>query len=621
MKNHILLIPLLSVILWSCATQNSIAIADKKEVKANLDLVNVINDKVKVTVKPAFVNTTSITYQLPKIIPGTYAIQDYGRYIDEFKAYAQSGQLLAVSKKDINTWEITNAQQLDHVEYWVNDTFDSEVNQASKNENIIFSPAGTNILKGENFFLNLSGFIGYFGGQKDNPYVLTIDHPEDLTGTTALIDIDKNTGKDVFNISRYAEAVDSPIMYAKPDISTFKIGDMEVYLHVYSPRNKKITSATILPHLKEVMTAQKEYMGKINKTKKYAVLAYLSSLGADDAQGLGALEHNTSTSATFDDNMEPDGLNHTISHEFFHTLTPLNVHSKEIHYFDFNQPKMSQHLWMYEGFTEYFASLFKVNKKIEDEASLYKILTDKYYFSKSFYDDDMSFTEMSKNVVNPEINKQFGNVYNKGTLMAMCLDLIIREKSSGKRSLLSVMGELSDIYGPERPFDDDALIPEFTKITYPEIGEFIQKYIVKGMPLDYNQYFGKVGIKIQEIKQPVKIAFAVNDKKYFKVDPKTNKGYIQTLDGNNVFLKAIGFEDQDEIIEFKGYKLEGPNLEKLITIMGLGLVEGDDFSAKVIRNGKLVELKGKVKLNYVDGNKIDFVDPSKLTQKNQWLYE
>jgi hypothetical protein len=46
--------------------------------------------------------------------------------------------------------------------------------------------------------------------------------------------------------------------------------------------------------------------------------------------------------------MEADGLNHTISHEFFHILTPLNVHSKEIHDFDFNNPKMSALLWMYE---------------------------------------------------------------------------------------------------------------------------------------------------------------------------------------------------------------------------------------------------------------------------------
>jgi predicted metalloprotease with PDZ domain len=42
-----------------------------------------------------------------------------------------------------------------------------------------------------------------------------------------------------------------------------------------------------------------------------------------------------------------------VSHEFFHIVTPLSIHSKEIQYFDYN-PKMSEHLWMYEGVTEYF---------------------------------------------------------------------------------------------------------------------------------------------------------------------------------------------------------------------------------------------------------------------------
>ena len=49
----------------------------------------------------------------------------------------------------------------------------------------------------------------------------------------------------------------------------------------------------------------------------------------------------------------------------FSTLfSPLSVHSEEIHSFDFNEPNMSMHLWMYEGVTEYFANLFQVNHRI-----------------------------------------------------------------------------------------------------------------------------------------------------------------------------------------------------------------------------------------------------------------
>jgi predicted metalloprotease with PDZ domain len=621
MNKHLTAGILLSVMLWSCSSSKKSTSKAKNEVTVSLDLVNVTDDKVKVVVKPASITASTITYQLPKVIPGTYAVANYGKYIADFKALDRSGKLLPVTKTDLNTWTIANATQLASVEYWVNDTFDEEQRESTSDPTtkVIFSPAGTNILKGENFFLNLCGFVGYFKDQVDLPYYVTIDHPQGLVGTTALTDTDPSATKDVFQAPRYAEVVDNPIMYAKPDISAFTIGGMEVYLHVYSPRNKKVTSQLLLPALQKTMTAQKEFLGNINKNKKYAILVYLTSRDNNDAQGTGALEHNNSTSATFDDEMEADGLTHTISHEFFHTLTPLNVHSKEIHYFDFNQPKMSQHLWMYEGFTEYFSCLFKVNKGMSDEQSFYQVMMDKIVFSRTLYRDDISFTEMSRNVLDPVMNEQFNNVYNKGAAAAMCLDIMIREKSNGKRGILSVMGELSNIYGPNRPFDDDELIPQFTKITYPEVGEFMQSHLVKAEPIDYAAYLSKVGIAIEKVKEPVMIALTVDGKNYFRMDPKTNKAYIDTQDGNNEFLKAIGFENNDEIVELNTVRIEGSEAAKLVTILGYKLKEGNPYTAKVIRNGKTVDLNGTVKLNHVDAEKLRFTDASKTALKEQWL--
>ena len=612
MNKYLLLLLLSPLFLWSCKTSSN-------EVNAALDLINVSNDKVKVVVKPATINSSTITFQVPKIIPGTYALQDYGRYIEDFKAFDRSGNLLTVTKKDVNTWVIADANKLDRIEYLVNDTFDEEVSQLEKNETVAFSPAGTNILKGENFYLNLGGFVGYFENQQEKPCVLTIDHPQELAGTTAMIDGDTSTTKDVFRVTRFAELIDNPIMYAKPDISTFTIGDMVVVLHVYSPRNTKVTSKYLMPALQKTMIAQKEYLGPINKTKRYAVLVYLTARADNDAQGTGALEHNSSTTGTFEDDMEADGLEHTISHEFFHTLTPLNVHSKEIQFFDFNNPRMSEHLWMYEGFTEYFSVLFKTNKGFADEQALYNVLADKINFAATLYDDKMSLTEVSKNVVDPVVNKQFGNFYNKGTLAAMCLDIIIREKSNGKRGILSVMGELSNLYGADKAFNDNELIPAFTKITYPEVGEFLQNHIVKNNPIDYGYYLAKVGVSIQKIKVPVQMAFSLGTNTYFKVDPKTNKVFIATLDGKNEFLKSVGFQDNDQIVDLRGVKPEGSESGKLASILAFNLKDGDEYTAKVVRNGKTLDLKGKVKLNQVDGNKIEFTDKSKAVLKDQWL--
>ena len=169
-------------------------------------------------------------------------------------------------------------------------------------------------------------------------------------------------------------------MYATPDIASSRIGNMDLLLSVYSPRKKSITANAFMPDLEKMIRAQKAYLGNINNTKKYAVLTYITTNEKDDAHGIGALEHNTSTTSVFMENMKAKDLIHVISHEFFHTLTPLNVHSKEIQDFDFNSPKMSAHLWMYEGFTEYFANHFQVHQGLMTEEQFYAKMAEKDKF-------------------------------------------------------------------------------------------------------------------------------------------------------------------------------------------------------------------------------------------------
>jgi len=106
------------------------------------------------------------------------------------------------------------------------------------------------------------------------------------------------------------------------------------------------------------------------------------------------------------------------------------VHSNEIHYFDFNTPKMSKHLWMYEGVTEYFANLFQVNQGLIDEDAFYKRMVGKINNAKRL-NDTMPFTTMSANVLVEPYKAQYLNVYEKGALIGMCIDIIIREKAMG----------------------------------------------------------------------------------------------------------------------------------------------------------------------------------------------
>ena len=471
--------------------------------------------------------------------------------------------------------------------YLVNDTYDTEAGDAfAEGSKTIFSPAGTNILAGKQFMLNMCGFVGYFNDKANITYKVIINHPENLQASSSLDDADPAKGIDVFVVTRYAEMVDHPIMYAAPDIASSRIGNMDLILSIYSPRNKSISTNVFMPDLEKMIRAQKAYLGNINNTKKYAVLTYISTNAKDDAHGFGALEHNTSTTAVFAENMKTKDLIHVISHEFFHTLTPLNVHSKEIQDFDFNSPKMSAHLWMYEGFTEYFANHFQVHQGLMTEEQFYAKMAEKEKLSKQMYSDKQSFTEMSKNVLDPTMKAQYPNVYQKGALMAMCIDIMLREASGGKSGILELMGRLSNKYGPTKPFDDKDLIPEITAMTNPEVGAFLQEHVVKGTPIDYETYLKRVGVTRAVVKEPTLVVFMTSKGINIMVDTVNKKAIAVMPDASNTFMTSLGMQNGDEIIEMNGSPIDASNPTNVL-IAGFGFEEDEPVTMKVKRNGQV----------------------------------
>jgi len=448
MKKLVLAVVIIAF-LGSCSTSN---VATKKNlIEVGINLNNVVDDKVQVEVNPQKIKEETLVYNIPAIVPGTYAMSNYGKFISDFKAFDYDGKEMPVQKLDDNSWQVNNAKKMDKVSYWVDDTFDSELKHG------IYVMAGTNIEEGKNFFLNLPGFVGYFKGKKETPYTITVAHPTNLYETTSLIN--KNTtkednSKDVFVASRYDEISDNPIMYAPLNNVSFNVDGIEVTLAVYSPNNKH-AAKDMEADLKKMVQAQSNFLKGFKTTKEYNILLYLFDSNIYKWNSFGALEHLSSTTVVYPESFSKEQLadgmiNGTVSHEFFHIVSPLSVHSEEIHSFDFNTPEMSKHLWMYEGTTEYFANLFQVNQGLISEQKFINAMEGKISASSRF-DDTMPFTEMSKNILEEKYAKNYGNVYQKGALIGMSLDIILREESKGAYGILNLMKDLSVKYGSHKP--------------------------------------------------------------------------------------------------------------------------------------------------------------------------
>ena len=130
--------------------------------QVQINLKDVTEDRLKIQMNFPPQKQKSILVNFPKIVPGTYANYDYGRYIVNFQAFDQQGKSLTVTKKNVNQYQISDATKLAYVRYEANDTWDSpEV----KGE-YIFEPAGSNFQKDTLFALNTHTLLAYVSGQE-----------------------------------------------------------------------------------------------------------------------------------------------------------------------------------------------------------------------------------------------------------------------------------------------------------------------------------------------------------------------------------------------------------------------------------------------------------------------
>ena len=603
--------------LWS---YNSMAQSQSKnQVLVNIDLKNIVNDKVNVTLTTPKFNQNEITYHLPKTVPGTYSEDNYGKYIENFKAFDKKGNEIIVNKTDLNSWTITNAKKVVKLTYEVNDTYDQEKG-SEFGQGDVFSPAGSNIDVNKNIMLNTHCFVGYFKDYLSTSYKLNVSHIDAFWGATSMTDLDPSNTNDIFEEKDYATLIENPIMYSKPDFTTFKIDGMDILISVYSP-NGIHTAESLTPEMKKMMTAQKKFLGSFNATKKYSVLIYLSDVRQPyDAKGFGALEHPTATTVVMPEIITNEELSEelkdVVSHEFFHIVTPLTIHSKEIQYFDFINPKMSEHLWMYEGVTEYFANLFQINQGLISEDDFYKRMSDKIE-NASVLNDSLSFTKMSANVLVKPYKDQYLNVYEKGALIGMCLDIIIRDKSNGERGILDLMQKLALEYGIDKPFEDKDLFNKIIQLTYPEVGDFLINHVSGTTPISYEKYFAMVGVTPTKIKV---YGSSLIDKStpYITINQETNK--VETLPevSENEFFTTLGINGGDAILAVNDVDYDANNVYDLI-IISQTWKNNDMITVKIKRDGKEQVIKGKIVLPYDELDSFEATDSTKSKLREAWL--
>jgi len=504
-----------------------------------IDVTNYQDDLFHVTVFVKDLDTENNIYQFPATVPGTYSNLNFGRFITSFYAYDADGNELPTERVSTNQWKVSDVENLARLDYDVEDTFDAEVEKE-----YVIPMAGTGI-NDEFIVLNTFSILGYFEGFQSNPVQLKLFYPKNwLIGTS--LTYDENG---YYTAENYDYLADSPILMGELTTAKTTVNDIEVGVYVYSP-DTTYNAMKIMNAAKEILQSSSGFIGYAPVSNYNFLMCFLDMKTFMEVgfAGAGALEHSYSSLFVFP--VAPgmfQEVQDDIAHEFLHILTPLNLHSDVLQPFNFEVPTASQHTWLYEGVTEWASDIMQLRGGIMSVEQYLDRMSEKLSVNEKFR-QDISLTELSKQVYDEVITMQFINFYNKGAVIAAMLDIKLLELSNGKRGLREVFLELLDMFGKDKPFPEDEFFDIFVDMTYPEIEQFINDYIKGTKPLLFEESMAKLGFRYiperasEDTRPSLGIQMGMNDKKQFIIVGLSDEALAAGLMQGDIPLQLMGTE-------------------------------------------------------------------------------
>ncbi|SFE93534.1 M61 family metallopeptidase [Spirosoma endophyticum] len=529
------------------------------------------DDQFKVTLHVDGLTADNAIYQFAATAPGTYQIMDIGRYVRSFKAFDKKGREVKTEQVSTNQWKFEKPEVVRTVQYSIAETWDTPINEHKP-----YNMCGTSI-ENDHVLINGQGVFGFPSGLQAAPIDVKIDYPADWAVGTAL---EKNA-KGYFTAANYDRIVDSPILLGRLTKATTTVAGAQVDVYTYS-KTDKIKSDQLLNNMQSMLNAAGQFLKQL-PVKRYTFLYHFED------QEWGAWEHSYSSEYAMKEGdftkAFADNVTSIAAHEFFHVVTPLNIHSEVIEQFNFVTPTPSEHLWLYEGVTEWASDAMQLRGQIMDLPTYLDELSQKIDYDKSL-DTTYSLSKLGLTCYTNEGQRQYGNIYARGALVAGLLDIRLLELSNGKRGLREVVNELAATYGPNKAFPEKDFFAIFAQKTYPEIADFFNRYVKATEPLPFKEYYGKLGISyLPAVPTGQKIA-SVGMRPSFN----NNKFYLTKLDDA---LRKAGLQEDDEWLTYNQQPVTLENIGKIQREL-MQLKAGDTYDVTVRRNGQEVPVKNAI---------------------------
>jgi predicted metalloprotease with PDZ domain len=381
-------------------------------------------------------------FALPAWIPGSYMIREFARHIVSIRAESRS-RPVAVEKLDKHTWRVRPARGPVTVvcEVYARD----------------LSVRGAYLDTRQAFFNGACVFLRP-RGQESAPCELEILRPRgaryrDWTVATAMTRGGaKLHGFGTYLASDYDELIDHPVAMGELTLAGFRACGVPHDIAIAGRHRADV--ARLARDLKRLCEQHIRFFGEPAPMKRYVFLIF--ALG----EGYGGLEHRASTALLCSrEDLPRRGeaqvseryrtLLGLASHEYFHTWNVKRIKPAAFTPYDLEREGYTALLWAFEGVTSYYDDLALVRCGLIERKDYLELLgraitvhlrapgRRRQTLAESSFDAWIKYYRPDENSPNATVS-----YYAKGSLVALCLDMLIRDKTRGKKSLDDVMRAL-----------------------------------------------------------------------------------------------------------------------------------------------------------------------------------
>jgi predicted metalloprotease with PDZ domain len=529
------------------------------------------------------VEAARVDLTLPAWCPGSYLIRDYARFVRDLEVWGDDGVPRAAIKRDKSTWAVAagGAREL-------------TVRYAVYGHDLTVR---TNHIDGDHAFLHGPATFLYPVHLRAAPIEVALALPDSWTATTAMAWAPVAPGQtQKLTAANIDELYDHPI-HAAPvrAVRTFAIGArVPVKLAIWGerapggvfdePRLAGDLAAIVDDHIARFGVAP------------FAHYTFLLTLSHD---AYGGLEHRASSVNLFHPHFATsrkhyESLLELLSHELFHAWNGKRIAPAPLLDFDYAREAYTPCLWLMEGLTSHYDRFaLRTSNRITAKSLLEKVLDDwarlqatpgrrRQSLEASSFDAWIKLYKPDESNLNTTVS-----YYLKGGLTMFALDLHIRRRSEGARTLDDVLRLLWKRFGAAGEPHPVDLQPVFEQATGLALGEVFDRQIRGTDDPELADELRHVGLELRASTDPGQVA-----------DGASAVWIGATLSGPRVTgvlddspASAAGLSPGDEIIAVDSFRVAG---ESDVRNLAGAQRPGDVVELAVFRRGRLVRVAVKL---------------------------